>query len=385
MNEGLESDKDVQALRKQIKGLEKEVRTAYEEIGDRHEKIKALTKQLDVTMSEHQSQTGNAVSLLTAPVRFVARGGSAFLFGRKSDEQRLTEQAAGLSGSDEVSVHARELKESIELESVMIEARNQEIYQLRKELEMLKARASLGGGYKFRSAIVEVPYSFLEDALDSARSVLPKKDRKEKLIGRLDDETRQLETYKQELARVEAEIAAINGPAAAEEPVSVPEETAPAEELDVEKRILEEEIRGVTGQLQEAKQQYAREKMMIEKEARALQSEVKESGTDKKWEEKKENMTGKEKQLSKELTELRDEISHLIRREGDLEKEESQILEKRINKIDQLIQGVNSKALAQDLLTERERLEERLTQLDSRRSFLSSELDRFEPGKTKVA
>ncbi|HTL48049.1 MAG TPA: outer membrane protein assembly factor BamD [Verrucomicrobiae bacterium] len=397
LSAGNPTDKEVRDLRKEIKGIEKEMRKAYQEINDRHDKIKAMTGELNGLLQTREKEKVPAVArAAAAPARAVLKGAHEFIFGRKSQAAQASDTAAKLPENDAYADRAKSLKEEIELESMIIEARNQEIFKLRKELDILKAKASLGGGYKFRSSIVKVPYEFMEDAVDSARSVLPKKDRKERLIHRLDEETRKLETYRQELNRVESEITAKGGapeapaaPAApAEETAAQPEQTAPAAEaapVDVEKQTLEQEIQSIAARLQNARQDFQRQNQMISHEAEALDREAEQSKGEKKWEEKKKDISGKEKNLFKELNGLKGDLGKLIQRERELEKEESEIIEKKINKIDQLVQSVGSKATAQDLLTERERLEERLVQIESRHSFLSRELDRFEPGKTKVA
>jgi len=274
------------------------------------------------------------------------------------------------------------------LQGLLIEARNREIYQLKQELDILRTKASLSGGYQFRSAIVKVPYEFLEEALDSARSVVPKKERKDMLISRLDKETRDLEAAKEQLLDVEARIAEISGTQ-----TQVPAQEAPAEEttepLDsdvssVDASEMKRSIEEMSARLESAQQEYQTSRAALESEARALQNEAGQTKEDKDWSRKAKKLSGQEGKLREELEDLQKELSELIRKEGELEEEETGILENRINKIDQLIQRANSKASAQDLLNEKERLEERLTQIESRRSFLNRELERFQINQTKA-
>lgn len=77
-------------------------------------------------------------------------------------------------------------------------------------------------------------------------------------------------------------------------------------------------------------------------------------------------------------------ILKLIKREEELDQTEFSILEKRIKKIDEFINDSKSKSESQDLLVERERIENRLNELKLRQNFLNQELGRFgvqEPAK----
>lgn len=383
------SEQELRDLRKATKHVEKEIRTAYSEIGDRHEKIKSLTRELEQLLESPEANEGRAVqNTVTAPARFVAKGARDFLFGRQTREARLSNDAEKLPESNAASARAKEIKEEIELQGLLIEARNREIYQLKQELDILRTKASLSGGYQFRSAIVKVPYEFLEEALDSARSVVPRKERKDMLISRLDKETRDLEDAKQQLLSVESRIAEISGT----QP-QTPAEEAPAEEASeplesdvssVEASEMKRSIEEMSARLESAQQEYQSNRAALESEARALQNEAGQTKEDKDWSRKAKKLSGQEGKLREELEDLQKELSDLIRKEGKLEEEETGILENRINKIDQLIQRANSKASAQDLLNEKERLEERLTQIESRRSFLNRELERFQINQTKA-
>lgn len=381
------TEKELRELRKATKHVEKEIRVAYSEIGDRHEKIKVLTQDLEETLQAAEVQgLGSVGRAASAPVRFVARGAQDFLFGRKTREARLSGDAAKLKEDSSVSAEARRLREEIELQGLLIESRNREIYQLQQELDILRSKAALAGGYQFRSAIVQVPYEFLEEALDSARSVVPKKERKDRLIGRLDEETRELEQAKQQLEELEKQIAGLSE---SEKPSAEPS-TEPGQETKLEdasssealemKRLVEE----ASSRLEEARTDYRQSEEALSREAGALKRETGETLENRDWADSSRKLAGQEDKLRKESEDLRRELADLIRKEGRLEQEESSILENRINKIDQLVKGSSSKASAQDLLNEKSRLEERLTQIESRRSFLDRELERFNIHQTKA-
>ena len=56
---------------------------------------------------------------------------------------------------------------------------------------------------------------------------------------------------------------------------------------------------------------------------------------------------------------------------------ERAILEKRLKEADKLLPQIKSKAMAQDVVTEKERIQTRLKDLETRRDFLTKEKERF--------
>lgn len=384
------SEIDVRQLRKEIKGVEKEIRLAYTEIGDRHDDIKILTKELDATLKQkdRESGAGRIGSVLALPGKTVLKSTKDFFFGRKPEEVVLSQEAKKLDANDAVSAKAKAIQQEIELYSMVIEARNREIYQLQKNLEILQTKASLAGGYKFRSSMVGVPYEFIDEAIESAREMLPKQDRKEEVLKRLDVETQDLERFKAELKQVESALAKTAGssaPAVAVNADAAVEESAA--DASVEEVQLQQEIQSVSQQLEMKIKKLEHENQLLKHESKAMKREIKDMAETVTKDDQKavKSLTKNEKKLEKELKSLEKDLVELIERETDLENKEVDILEDRINKIDQLVQRVHSKAVAQDLLTERNRMEERLQQIDERRNFLSQELSRFDPAKMKVA
>lgn len=355
---------DPMALRKSIKKVEKDIRASYQEIDDRHKHKKQLLKRLDSLLKERETEDSALVRTgrtAAAPATGTFKFFKAFLVGLPHKEVELTETAASLQDAPE-NAEIKKLEEEIKFESLLIDAKSREILNRQKELEILKARASLEGGYKFRSSFIEVPYLFIGEAIDSAKRVVPKKNREEILISRLDAETKKLEDLKKQLA--EAEKAASQTPSA---PPKI-EKPSPAKDVEAgapSKDGLKKEIDVLSQKLEMQQALYRQEKALFEGESKAADKKIKPV---KKQSEK----------LQKELKEIQEEIADLIKKESRLEVDETAILEKRIQKIDQTIKKVRSKSLSQDLLTEKERMEARLSQLESRRDFLSKELQRFE-------
>lgn len=380
---------DPHELRKSIKKLEKDIRSRYEEIEDRHKRVQKLLEELEGLTRQTQKtrRLPSAARAITAPALGFARLTKAFVVGLPNKDVEITQSASSLKADAATAETAQRLKEEIELESLLIDGKNREIVNLQRELEIMRAKASLAGGFKFRSAFVKVPYLFIGEAIESANRLVPKKNRQEVLIQRLDRETRELEVFKQELKNMEAVIEKkTSGAGSAAVPIPQPgmmlpptagTEDSPAKDTS-EEAALRAEIQQMTERLEIQEKSYRQEKAVLESELETLSEEAGAARKDKGWARQQKQFGAREEKLRKELKGLQGDLAKIIRKESELEGEESKILEKRIQKIDTVIQKVHSKALSQDLLTERQRMEDRLSQLESRRSFLVKELERFQ-------
>ena len=366
-------------LRKSIKSLEKNIRRGYDEIDERHKHKKDLLKQLNALLGETKapvlSQTAKVVAL---PVE----AGRIFLFGRKPQDVKITESAAKEGAKAGVSAEAAKLKEEIELESLLIEDRYEKVLKMQRQLEALKAQASLAGGYKFRSAFVKIPYAFIQEAVESADRLVPRKDRQETLIHLLDKETRDLETLKEEQAALEVWVTK-KSPAKIQ--VTPPQnKKLPAAEKIKENQSqqtqLQSEIQSLAGKVEAQRSDLQRTVSRIE------ETPVDDEGVKKPKAKpvlQKETKTPvvtspkDQRKLQEELEKVEKTILKLIEKENELDRTEFSILEKRIKKIDEFVEKISSKAGAQDLLAERGRIENRLGELKLRRDFLNQELGRF--------
>jgi outer membrane protein assembly factor BamD len=349
---------DVRKLRKQIKGVEKDLRRRYQDIQDRHKHKTELLEELDETLNP-EAEKGKILSAVAKPVKGSAYLAKAFILGLPHEDETLTKTAAK-PGS---TAKAKKLQEEIELESLMIQAQDQEIRKLEKELEILNAKASLAGGMKFRSSFVKVPYTFIEEAVQSARRVVPRKNRKDVLLNRLDNQTKELARLQAKLEATEAAIKAktpVVSPAAPEATGSEAEKIAKAEPVPDEKQLREDAM-NLREQLEVAYSIYAQEQgIMLGDEG------FKESPTDSEG----------AKQY-KEYKKVGAELVRLIDEELEIEKGERSVLEKRVKEADQLLSIETSKAMIQNLQTEKERIKQRLADLATRHDFLSKEKERF--------
>lgn len=367
---------ELAALRKQLKALEKNIRADYEEIQDRHKHKTKLLDELDGLLKEHKTGGNSALKAghsVAAPVVGFAKLSKAFIFGLPEKDVELSQSAAKVAGDGPESTRIAEIRKEIELDSLLVEAKSREIVSKQKQLEILRAKAALMGGYKFRPAFVKVPYLFIDEAIQSAKRLVPKKEREEMLINRIHEETKKMTLMKKELAGLEKDIDA--APAAAKTEVKK-EEVEPAKQATPQnQKQLKKEIEGLQDKLKDHRKDFKREQEKLEEKVSDLKKKIgKEEGSKSKA--VKQNAK-QEKKLRKELEEIESGLKELINRENKLETQETSILEKRIEKIDIALKKINSKVLSQDLLTERERMEGRLTQIQSRKDFLSKEMERF--------
>ncbi|MFA7254704.1 MAG: outer membrane protein assembly factor BamD [Candidatus Omnitrophota bacterium] len=363
MMKSLEDNKevDVRKLRKKIKGVEKELRKRYQEIQDRQKSKTKLLAELDQALNPKQEK-GKVLKTLAKPVTGPAYLVKAFFFGLPNEDVTLTD-AAKKPGSN---AKAKELQEGIELESLMIQAQAEEINKLEKELEILNAKASLAGGMKFRSSFVKVPYTFIEEAIQSARRVVPRKNRKDVLLNRLDHQTQELDRFKAELEATEAMIKE-------KTPVVVPptpSDTA-VPEAGAEKKEKAEPIPDEKQLRDDAMN--LREQLEISYSIYAQEQGVALGDTDKQ--EAPTDAEGAKRY--KEFKEVGAELVSVIDQELAMEQQEKAILEKRIAEADKVMPTVTSKAMQQDLETEKDRIGQRLSDLATRHDFLSKEKERF--------
>ena len=349
---------DVRKLRKESKAVEKELRKCYQDIQDRQKNKKKLLAELDETLNSQEKQ-GKVLRTLAKPVTGSAYLAKAFLFGLPNEDVTLTE-AAKKPGADE---KAKKLQEGIELESLMIQAQAEKIKKLEKELEILKAKASLNGGMKFRTSFVKVPYTFIEEAVQSAGRVVPRKSRKDVLLNRLDNQTKELDRFKSELEATEALIkkkTPVAPPIDVAAPGTDAEKKEKAEPAPDEKQLREDAM-NLREQLEISYSIYAQEQEVALGDAGKQEAPSDAQGAKR----------------FKEYKEVGAELVGVIDQELAIEQQERSILEKRIGEVDKVMPTVTSKAMQQDLETEKDCIGQRLSDLVTRHDFLSKEKERF--------
>lgn len=357
-----EEEIDPAAIRRAIKQLEREIRGRYSEIQDRNTRKSELLEELDRTLHRERKagETGASAGgrILTAPVRGIYKFGRSFFFGLPERDVKLTREAKRLVAERPEAAEVQSLEKEIELESLLIDARNQEIQRLQRELDALQAQASLAGTRPFRSLLVTLPYVFVREAIASARRLVPKEDRKEKLIQQLNQETAELEQLKKELSEIEEflekegkeEMAPEVLPAEAEALEKVPD---PAQ--------LEYRIHSIEKQLKFLKESYDDERERFEKT---------------RWD-KLASARGQAR--TTRLKEIEENLIRLIEKEQKIQLEERALLTKKREAVEQFLGELPPELFTKDLRLEQQEIESRLNQLQSRETNLGEELKRFRP------
>lgn len=361
MLKDIEKNKEVDArdLRKKIKSVEKSLRKSYQDIQDRQKKKGKLLAELDEVLNPQEGK-GGVLKTLAKPVTGSAYLAKAFIFGLPNEDVTLTDAAKKPASS----AQAKKIQQDIELESLMIQAQAEEIAKFEKELEVLNAQASLAGGLKFRSSFVKVPYTFIDEAVQSARRVVPRKSRKDVLLNRLDNQTQELARFKTELEATEAAIKEKTPAAAPKTTTATTEDAAAAAkkaEQAPDERQLREDVMNLQEQLEISYSIYAQEQSVVLGSAIEAEAPRDAEGAKRYAEYKK----------------VAAELSGVIDEELEIERQEVSILEKRIQEADKVIPAVTSKAMQQDLVTEKTRIQQRLSDLATRHDFLSKEKERF--------
>lgn len=373
---------DPMDLRKVIKRTEKEIRAGYEEIQDRDKQKRKLIKELEGVLSgkddddSSAEKVGRAVKNTPSGAFWVVR---SFFLGIPDYEKELTQSADKMSPLVDESrkEQAAVLKEQIENENLMIAARDKQVRQLSKELEIMRAKASLAGGYKFRSSLVQVPYDIIGEAVENANRILPKKNREELVLAKLDEETQQLESHKLELKKIDQFIEVKSGaPVKESDKTQKGEAEVESPEQDKEQEL---EFQKLVEERQKMEQLYSEGLKGFERDWKAAGGK----GLVLKSPEAPSSVKAPAhvEKLSKEMVQIQKDLSKLVEEENNLESKELAILEKRVESIDRLMTKINSKAVSQDLLNEKNRLEERIGQIDLRKDFLVKEQEKFNAGK----
>lgn len=432
-------DTDGRKLRKEIKAVEKQIRSRYQDIQDRHKRKTELLEELNVALQPAEDKR-SVLKAVGKPVKGTWYLAKAFVFGLPHEDVELTRAKPSADSSIDAPRVAK-LQEAVELESLMIEAQDLEIRKLEKEREILSAKASLAGGMKFRSSYVKVPYIFIEEAIQSARRIVPRKNRKDILLNRLDHQTRELEALKQQLDITETLIKektpAAPAPVPSETPSAVQaspeapeialnkaekavpedgkgttesekketgnseEQKAPEEGANVEASAGKEKITAKKEKVspfeeeRRAEREAAEKEKVAEQEAagRALREEIirlqeqlevaysvyaQEQGLvlgDVVQVEKPKDAEGVKRYG--EFETVKSELLGLIEEEMKIEAQEKEILEKRIKEAEKVLPSVTSKAMNQDIIKEKERMTQRIADLETRRDFLSKEKEHF--------
>ncbi len=394
----LEQRRERIALKKKIKQVEKDIRLRIEEIEDRQTQKTDKLSELAELLKERQNQG------MLGPVGGAAKGTGKwvkyFFLGMGSEESIMNKEAAKVSkASGNEAFLISELKDSIELDNIMIEARGREIEKLDKNLDLLKKKGKSMNNFRFRSVLVERPSNVLGETIDFASKIIPRKDKKTALINQLDKETQKLSFLEQEWAGINSRLAAfaLEGKSSGSEVYSsqsqsdlavavtetisskqapaVIQESAFSDEKKVEYERLSQEVKGVKSLIINKNKNILKLKQRLQLEIQnSLQannisfSELKDLKRDKKAEKEKSNVT-------KELIGIDKDINKFIEEEKELLEKQESVFRKKLEELDRSIQSLRKSAddRYELLLSEKQVVQGRLNEVIQLISNLSSE------------
>lgn len=356
-----EKGTDLTSLRRSIKQLEREIRFRYNEIQDRNKQKNQWLQELeDALHSSKGSLEGvhRAGGVFTAPLR----GFRSFILGLPQRDVKLTEEAKRLAAAGMDSPQIQELQKKIDLESLLIETRNQEIQALQRDLEALRAQASLAGTPHRRSLLVKFPYTFIKEAVTSANRLVPKENREDRLIQRLNEETAKLEALKMELAQIEnlMDKKTVEKPSQSGEEARRPLLKEPPEKAVLKEDVLRAEIEALKRQLQFQRQSYDKDEERFEK---------------LRWD---RISKGRQKARAEKLQEIEKKLVALITRQQKIYQEETELLGSKKQLVQKFLAELPHDIFAQDLASEREAIEFRQNELRRRDTALGEELKRIQ-------
>ncbi len=348
---GLEKLPEEIQLKKRMKLVEREIRWRYDEIQDRNLSKHKKMDELDLLIkSADKNSRSSALSKASLPARDFYKFFHAFLFGLKQREELIRKESLEAKSGSSASSYDRiqKLREEVEFESILIEARAQEIKILKKDLKALKVKAAAHKGFSYRSVFFERPGTFIEDIVSSAKKVFPKKERREILIEKLGEETKELARLREQKKALGQKVKEIEqgihpkqqAPVSHQQMAHGSKETAAALS---EVAKLEDEIVALQKEVEVNETSY-------QKDRNAVQGELKEfyrRNFSKRIEERfgldEQAFQDKKKIYDKERKKTEAEILKIVKKEEKIVRKEQELLTEKKEKISEKITDFKKK------------------------------------------
>ncbi|PIQ85143.1 MAG: hypothetical protein COV74_10145 [Candidatus Omnitrophica bacterium CG11_big_fil_rev_8_21_14_0_20_45_26] len=233
MDVGGNSASDIAArrqLKKRVKLVEREIRQRLDEIEDWHSQKEEAIAHLKEVMKSNSFSGGKWLKPITAPLNSFLSISRSFAFGLGNEDARIIKKAERIKKSRWVSAEKKQdiskLQEEIQLESLLIQGRYEEVQTLKNELEELYDYAA-AANIKLRPMFFERSFEIGKESLRSAGRLLSTDDQNALLIEKLNEETQKLQTIEADLAQTEKAIAQI---ANVKESISDSEQSQTAEQ-----------------------------------------------------------------------------------------------------------------------------------------------------------
>lgn len=336
-----ESEKQARLLKKRIKYLEREVRKRLDQIQDWERENAKRMDRLDRALHPKRllpklNQAGNAVSF---PVVGAYKLGKAFLFGLPDRNREVSRKAREKLSKDSDAVsqeqmdEVRKLHEEIEIQSILIQGRAEEVNQLNQQLSELYRQGGGIPGFTFHSMLVERMPHILNYSVTSARSVLPEENPEAVMIDRLDRETRTLRQMEEELTETDQKMKAIGEAIRRLEfrsAVPAAQATDLSEEALKGKNRLESELKRLKSELDSHEASYRNAEQLLEETFfKWYQNELNNGFVPKFSDDQARTLVEERRRLAQEKVSFENQIRGLAPREQKLMDEQIQFLDRK--------------------------------------------------------
>jgi len=364
---------DQRDLRKRVKFVEREMRKHFDEIEDWNQKKQAMLSELDRLMNgeRRESVTAKAIKPVTAPARFMFWLMRSLAFGLSSDDKQLVRQAKRRTNSGELSPEnekVRSLHQEIELQTILIQSRHEEIVRMSDQVKALELRLESvrRDDQVLRHVFLEKESALADESLRSADQIVAEEDRLPILIGKIDIETKRLQELERKLNEVDEKLLqisrapnrAVSG--AASDNSAETGESKSADESADERKKAEDELNFLKQKIETEAKLFQENKKTLDQELYEFYKQKKDSGTIAD-QAAPAGVKRQRKNMSRELEDLYDFQHKLIRSELGALEDKNDYLAKELKRS----RGKDDLIRHQAILSEQERVKAELAEVKS--------------------
>ncbi|HNV85571.1 MAG TPA: outer membrane protein assembly factor BamD [Candidatus Omnitrophota bacterium] len=347
--EGIERLPEQIRLKKKMRLTEREIRWRYDEIRDRNGERRNMIDELEKVMKETDEKRWGGLEktgkIAAAPAVGTYKFFKAFIFGLTPKEESVSRQAEEMTKKDTGQASARilELRENIEVETLLIEARTKEVDELKSEFEKMKEESSKYANFSYRTIFVELPGVSLQKIVKTAKGVFVNTGRSEKeaLQSNLDKRNARLkkleeryETLQEQVKALEAKLTEVNANETGRQETE--KENGPSPEA----QALLKEIEDLKDKISVEEASFEKERKTLRKELRDfyernVKGRMKErfSTTDRDLGKRKALFSKERAKAEKELRKVVDEEKKIVIKHEKLLMKRREVLKKNIERL----------------------------------------------------
>ncbi len=359
---------DQRDIRKRIKTLEREMRKLFDEIEDWNAKKQAMVAELDQIMNGElrDSVVTKSVKTVTWPFRSFFWLTRSLAFGLPSQDKQIVRQAKRRSAGGDLGPEdekVRALHQEIELQTVLIQSRHEEIIRMSNNVKALEFRleAVRRDDQALRHVFLDRESAVVDESLRSADQIVAPEDRLPILIGRIDQETQKLQELERKLNEIDEKLLTTSQMSEAPAPSAVSEETAASaegQEPDQAKQSAEAELAALKQKIESEAAAFQQNQKTLNAELEVFYNLKKESGS-MPAQAGSGDAKRQQKNMSKELEDLYDLEHRLLRSEAGVLDDKDRFLEKELKRS----RGKDDLIRHQAILAEQERVKTELADI----------------------